>query len=633
MFAMVNSFSKWGVYLLLAGMLSFPALDVSAEEEQDVNKNPENRVSDNSEPATASRTRRKPGKQKEISPYDVIPQPDLNNSGVQRTTPLGRVELGDEYLPIQDRWRLANAIGKKESYLDPYNRNLLKADRPIWNDWFFNLSLISDTFMEYRQIPTPVGPQSSRFPDSNNVLGGRRNQFTFIENIIVGLVLYKGDTVFRPPDYEFRFTPVFNYNYNSVRENRVLHIDPADGNTRSDGFVGIQDLFFDMHLRNVSDRYDFDSIRVGIQPFSTDFRGFLFQDNQFGVRLFGNRDNNFWQYNLAWFRRLEKDTNSGLNDLSEGLRDDDVFIANIYRQDFPVKGFVSQLTTIYNRNREADNELFFDKNGFLVRPASLGNEFGRDYDAYYIGYNGDGHFGRLNLTLSAYYVFGDESNGVFASAADDEFENFDFDNPGKGSDGLDIDAFFFASEVSMDFDWLRLRLSGLYASGDDDPFDSDSQGFDAIFENPVFAGADTSFWIRQAVPLVGGGGVTLSGRNAILNSLRSSKDQGQSNFTNPGTILLGVGVDADILPELRLSSNINHLWFDNTATLEAARNQGQIDDDIGWDISVTATYRPFMTQNLIFQLSGAVLVPGRGYEDLFGDSLNYSVLGNLVFTY
>ncbi len=104
----------------------------------------------------------------------------------------------------------------------------------------------------------------------------------------------------------------------------------------------MQEAFIDYHIRNVSDRYDFDSVRVGIQPFSTDFRGFLFQDNQLGVRLFGNRDNNRYQYNLAWFRRIEKDTNSGLNDLGEDLRDDDIFVANLYRQDFPVLGMTSQ---------------------------------------------------------------------------------------------------------------------------------------------------------------------------------------------------------------------------------------------------------------------------------------------------
>ena len=79
-------------------------------------------------------------------------------------------------------------------------------------------------------------------------------------------------------------------------------------------------------------------------------------------------------------------------------------------------------------------------------------------------------------------------------------------------------------------------------------------GFDAIFENPQFAGADTSYFIRQSIPFVGGGGgVFLNGRNGVLMDLRSSKEEGQSNFNNPGTILLGAGADFDVLPELRVS--------------------------------------------------------------------------------
>ncbi len=561
------------------------------------------------------RARRKPG-----APLDTLEeeelQPDPNRATeLPRTPPLrGWEPLGAGFLPIQDRWRLANSIGKKEGWMDPYNRNLLKADRPVFDDWFFNLSVISDSVGEFRQLPTPVGPQTSRRSGSLDQLG-QREQWLFNQNMILGLAFIKGDTVFRPPDYEFRITPVFNFNYTSVEENRVLNIDPVAGNTRKDYHIGMQELFLDVHLRNVSDRYDFDSIRAGIQPFSVDFRGFLFQDNQLGVRLFGTRDNNLWQYNLAWFRRIEKDTNSGLNDLNKTLRDDDIFIANLFRQDFLVRGFTSQLSAVYNRNREGQNGFFFDKNGFLVRPAALGTERARDYDAYYVGYNGDGHFGRFNLTMSGYYAFGSESNGVFTDGRSD------------------INAFFLAAETGFDMDWVRFRFSGLYASGDDDPFDHHSEGFDAIVENPIFAGADTSFWIRQAVPLVGGGGVTLSGRNSILNSLRSSRDQGQSNFTNPGTILAGFGADFDVLPELRVSTNVNHLWFDQTAVLEVARNQGSIRSDIGWDLSVATIYRPFMSQNIVFQLSGAVLIPGDGFAALYGDTTSYSVLGNLVLTY
>ena len=141
-------------------------------------------------------------------------------------------------------------------------------------------------------------------------------QTIFAQNLILSAVYYKGDTVFRPPDYEYRFTGVVNYNRVDVDEVRALKIDPDDGTTRTDSHFGVQDMYVDKHLRNVSERYDFDSVRFGVQPITADFRGFLFIDNPVRhVRLFGTRDNNIYQYNLAWFRRIEKDTNSGLNDL------------------------------------------------------------------------------------------------------------------------------------------------------------------------------------------------------------------------------------------------------------------------------------------------------------------------------
>src|SRR5690606_6138230 len=110
-----------------------------------------------------------------------------------------------------------------------------------------------------------------------------------------------------------------------------------------------------------------------------------------------------------------------------------------------------------------------------------------------------------------------------------------------------------------------------------------------------FAGADTSFWIRQNVPLIGGGGVAISSRNGILNSLRSSKEEGQSNFTNPGTVLFGVGADFDLTPQWRVSTNINEIAFATTEVIEAARQQGDIDRDIGLDVSVATIWRPFFS--------------------------------------
>jgi hypothetical protein len=561
-----------------------------------------------------SEGRRRPGQIEQLPPAEPI---QTNRNAVSAPPPDA---FPIDQVPIPDRWRLIEAVGVHSRWLDPYNQNTIKGDRPIkgTKDWFFTFAGISDTVIEPRSFPIPVSIQTTSRPGSNDVFG-RANSFAGAQTIITGLALTKGSTAFKPPEIEFRLTLAFNYNYAEVPERRVLSVIPSHAPHRSDAFVGIQEAFVDYHIRNVSDRYDFDSIRVGIQPFSNDFRGFLFQDNQLGVRLFGDRDNNRWQYNLAAFQRIEKDTNSGLNDIGQRLRNDQVFVANLYRQDLPFPGITSQVSVVYNRNREA-GDIHRDDNGFPVRPALLGDDRARDYDVTYLGYNADGHIGRLNLTASAYGAFGEDRNSIFTN------------RPAR------IEAYFAAFEPSYDFNWIRVRGSALYASGDTNPNDNKETGFDAIVENPQFAGADTSYWIRQSIPFAGGGrAVALNGRNGVLNDLRSSKDEGQSNFNNPGTVLLGGGADFDLTPQLRLSVNVNHLSFDSTAIVKRLRNEGSIPISLGWDYSTSLIWRPKMTQNMVFRGSVAIFDPGSGFGDLFtnsgGDSRYYSVLLNAILNF
>jgi len=131
--------------------------------------------------------------------------------------------------------------------------------------------------------------------------------------------------------------------------------------------------------------------------------------------------------------------------------------------------------------------------------------------------------------------------------------------------------------------------------------------------------------------------VAINGRNGILNSLRSSKEQGQSNFNNPGIMLLGLGGDFDLKPTLRVTANANHLWFQNTAVLQELRNEGSIPKDIGWDLSLSAIWRPWVSQNVVARLSAAALLPGAGFRDLFDNSQRdrryYSVLANVILSY
>jgi len=552
-----------------------------------------------------------------------------------------------DHIPIPDRWRLIQSLGiVTERWWDPYNQNTLKGDRPLClptdeeqerrrqagiprcatprilgltsPNWFLAASAISDTVVEQRSFPIPGGEQNTDRPDSLGVFG-RNDSLVLAQTFLFGASLVRGSTAYMPPDWEWRVIFAVQANYADVPERRVLDVQPTEGSDRFDYAFGVQEAFVDYHIKNTSYRYDFYSIRFGIQPFNFDFRGFLFQDSNFGLRLFGNRDNNRWQFNLAAIWRLEKDTNSGLNNILQTPRRDWVLHANVYRQDFPVVGLTSELSLTWNINRERD-DIEVDDNGFPVRPALIGNLQNRNYDAFYIGYNADGRIGRMNISASAYGLFGSDRNNIFTG------------EPAR------IQGYFAAVEPSYDANWVRVRGAALFASGDNDPFDNVQRGFDAIIENPIFAGADTSYWIRQTIPFAGGGrAVSLNSRNGILNNIRSSKDQGQSNFVNPGTILLGVGADFDITPAVRLSVNANHLWFHRTGVLEVLRQQTPIRREIGWDLSAAVIWRPSFVQNVVVRASAAILQPGDGFRDLFANVQNdrryYSLLLNTILTY
>jgi hypothetical protein len=518
-----------------------------------------------------------------------------------------------DFVPVPDRWRMFYA-GK---WYDPYNQNVLKGDIPVagspGHEWFTEMSIISDSLLEARRIPIPVGFASTKRPGSNDTFGDG-DQTAVVQNVVASLSIIRGNTTFRPPDLELRIAPVFNFNHVEASEDGVLKANPANGTVRNDNYIGFQELFADIHLANLSDRYDFVSSRSGIQQFNADFRGFLYNASEPGVRLFGNYDNNRTQFNTAWFSRLDKDVNSGINTMFTD-RHEDVFVGNVYRQDLLALGHTTMFSVVHREDTAGSSGERYDANNFLVRPAAIGDQRPKDIYSTYVGLGGDGHFGRINTTTQLYYVFGSESHSQIANRQ------------------VDINAGMVAQEVSYDIDWVRIRTSFMWASGDDDPYDGQAEGFDAIFDNPNFAGGDLSFWQRQSIPLIGGGGVALVNRNSLLPNLRAGKELGQSNFVNPGLRMYNVGVDVEMLPELKLITNASFLQFDEVATLEALRQDGSISRDIGYDLSVGLLYRPFLNNNVQIRVGTACLLPASGYDNLFGDKTNYDAFTNLILQY
>ncbi len=502
--------------------------------------------------------------------------------------------------PEYDRYGDRAARGRdipfrRGRWWDPYNQNVLKGDYPIrGNELFMILSAVSTTTIEQRRAPTPSDVSTDE-PSSAEFFG-QPEQLAVNQTLQFSFELFHGDSTFRPRDWAIKISPTFSIpNYLNARENGVVNIDVRRGGNRTDTHWSLEEAFGEVKLFDVNDNYDFVSVRAGIQPFVSDFRGFIFSDNNLGVRLFGAADNNRIQFNAAWFSMLEKDTNSGLNRFD--TRHQNVYVANVFRQDFIRKGYTIQGSLHYNDDRRG---VEYDRNGFLVRPALIGDVRPHAIKVGYLGISGDGHLGRLNLSHSYYYAFGKDER-----------------NPIAGRE-VRIKSSMAALETSVDFDYLRFRGSFFWAQGDSNPTDSKATGFDAIFDDPNFVGGQFSYWNRNGIRLTQTG-VGLVQPNSILPSLRSSKTQGQANFINPGIFIYNAGVDVELTQRIKAVFNANYLRFHRTEPLEYVLFQNRIRHDIGFDYSLGVAYRPFLVNNVTMTFGAATLQTGRGFRDIFTD--------------
>jgi Carboxypeptidase regulatory-like domain len=548
------------------------------------------------------------------------------------------LELAPDVLPpvadvvntVPNRWELPqpayrryastdDSIYVRPHWYDPYNHNRFKGDEPIWPELFgqqvfFDFTGSAETFLEGRRVPTPSGVTTAE-PGSANFFGNG-DQLFLDETFRFSFDLFHGDTSFKPADWRIRVTPEASLNYLSVAELGIVSPDPREGTTRFNDHVGLQEAFFEYKLADLSLNYDFVSARVGIQQFNADFRGFLFVDEQPGLRVFGDWQNNRIEYNAAYFNFLEKNTNSGLNSFAS--RGQQVVLANIYLQDFFFPGYTAEFVGAWNKD---DPSIHYDDNGFLVRPEPIGNVVNQGSGPIphgirvgYFGWLGSGHIKRLNLT-----------HAFYEAAGEDTF------NPIAGR-RVTVNAQMAAAELSLDRDWIRYRVSTFYASGDANPRGGRANGFDSIVDLPNFAGGLFSFWNREAIRLTGTG-IDLTQEGSLLPNMRSSKEEGQANFVNPGIFLVNAGADVDITPKLKGFANFNFLRFMDTEPIEYVLFDAPIRHTIGDDVGVGVEYRPPLSENLVLTGGASLLQPGQGFRDMYTGRLQFSAFCQAKFRF
>ena len=549
------------------------------------------------------------------------PNSELHRRPDEEAQPVGvmpeRLPPADQvFAATPDRWNVPmpdwDRYGRSGEYpyvrtghwWDPFDRNRLKGDSPIFGQQtFLNFTATSDTFVDERRVPQTSDISSARAGSYD--FFGRGEQFALDQTFLFLFDLFHGDASFRPVDWRFEVAPAVSVNYLNVRELGVVNADVRDGTTRVDSHAGLQEAFGEYKIHDLSTSYDFVSVRAGIQSFSSDFRGFLFVDEQPGVRFFGNLHSDRWEYNAAYFNLLEKDTNSGLN--SFALRHQQVIVANLYMQDFGKPGYTTEFSIHYNKD---DPSAQYDTNGFPVRPAPIGAFQPHEIRAAYLGWTGNGHFGRLNVNHAFYQALGTDSLNPIAGRP------------------VTINAQMAAAEVSIDKDWMRYKVSTFYASGDGNPRDGRATGFDTIVDDPNFAGGIFSFWDHEELRLPGTG-VALTPGDSLLPSMRTSKTEGQANFVNPGIFLVNAGADFDLTPKLQGFLNVNYLRFENTAPITLLLFESPIHNTVGVDYSVGFRYRPPLSENISIMGGAAALSPGQGFRDIFTGATQFSVFADL----
>ena len=497
------------------------------------------------------------------------PLPDLKPLGAAgKKTVTSTDQATDEFIPMPDRWRfgwprfrryqadIANDLPFVQgAWYDPFNQNLAKADYPIFgNKYFMNLNLQSVTNINPRQLAA----------------GARTKQLFVNQNFVAGVELFKGDGVFEPKDWSIRITGVLNVN--------TLSVGAFNKFTTGRARINAEEAFFEKRLAVLSVNYDIVSLRLGMQNFNSDFRGFVFADNQLGARLFGNLHSNRDQYNLAYFSMRKRDIVSQLHNFNS--RRQDVVIANWYRQDIITPGYTGMVNFHYNHDRGA----------------AIGDI--ANLNAVYLGFHGDGHWGDWNVDHAFYQVFGHDDHNRLANRE------------------VSINAQMAAFEISRDVNWWRYRASVFYASGDGNMNNGKARGFDMITDNPNFAGGQFMFWTQQQSVLSNPIGF-LSNKFSLLPSMRDKFSQ-RSNFVNPGLFLVNGGFDVRVTPKLKLSPNVSYLRFADASILRQLTANPNLDNGVGWDVSFGAKYRPFLNENFNIVFGYSTLFPTGGFRTALG---------------
>jgi hypothetical protein len=499
---------------------------------------------------------------------------------------------------VPDRYRLGFPRWDryvKGSPLDPYNLNVLKGDYPInaGGNTFLEITAVSDSFIQARRKLINAGAGTKVENDT------QRRQRLFLT-----MDYFEDDNTFTPSPWFIRVTQVQEWRQQ----------DDAVGDNEDYAWV---EAFFDYRIAFLSEFGDQLNLRIGRQAFQSDFRGFLYSDVNNMARLFGTWDENKWQYNLVAMDAVQADKVSQFLRTNTD-RDQIMLGGNVFRRDVPWLGFNLMGAAFYLH----DDGTGPGTNGVFNKNAT--KNFGRHtVDAGYLEFAMEGVIGPFGISGAFIQALGHDRSNPFAVG------------PGARGRALDVNAQLAALEITRPMNWFTPRASILYASGDSNPTDDQGRGFDAIFDNANFAGANFAYFNREQLQ---GRGTQLTNFNSFLPNMRN-RFFDPMNFMNPGIMVLTAGCDTTVTTKFNAFVNYNYYKYMEPGAVKQAiiASDGPalaIDNDVGQDITIGLQYRPLIINNIVFNVGSTGFVQGKGFRAISGnDEMLFTHFANAVLVY
>jgi len=224
-------------------------------------------------------------------------------------------------------------------------------------------------------------------------------------------------------------------------------------------------LYTDFQLPWASNKF---RIRMGLQPFNVN--PYLWQETIMGVKAYGSINAVDWE--AAWLRPARDET----KDPDDDVEDLDAFYARVNCK--PMDGLKMGVFGVYFTG-DSDNDATTDvitSQDYEFK--NLGNKY--DIQVFAVGTDGSWANDSLFAKWDFIYENGDIDDANFALS----YNGVGYtDNGGASSvnnEDFDLEAYFLHVDLGFKMDAWKFTYTFWYASGDDDPNDSDFDGFMAV---------------------------------------------------------------------------------------------------------------------------------------------------------